>query len=502
MILIASSSSDTYITNKIIDSKTAVSGNVGRAGTLDLFKLYNESTNVANATEISRLLIKFDMSTAALLTSSTLKISDPTFNAKIKLRNISAGQPVPSNFTVRVFPLAVPFSEGFGRDVISFADVDSSNFLSRSNGSLWNSSGAFASGTIGDANVDYYISGNLLDGNGVVSLGSTQTFDIGTEDLIVDVTKVVSATIAGIIPDYGFRISFVDSQEKDSVTRFVKRFASRHVTQQSLRPSLTIQCDDSIVDNHSSSYFNVSSSLYVENIVRGSYSNFVSGSSLTQVTGSNSVLVKLSTGSFSKYVTGSQLKLGSFITGTYVANVAFYSGDESVITGSLTIKSALAASGSITFSETWSSFDQTMTYYSDFVTFESYQASTKSGGVRKLRSSMLSTATTAQRGQSLKIRAAFYDDYDQNRSAKFAYEPSPLITTECKIRVRDTISGELVFDFSDSGSKMSTDTLSNYYTLNTGGLPVGVPLALEFQITAAGELLQFTNKSYRLVLSE
>ena len=125
MILIASSSSDTYITNKIIDSKTAVSGNVGRAGTLDLFKLYNESVNVANATELSRLLIKFDMSTAALLTSSTLKTSDSTFSAKLKLRNISAGQPVPSNFTVQVFPLAVPFSEGFGRDVISFADVDS-----------------------------------------------------------------------------------------------------------------------------------------------------------------------------------------------------------------------------------------------------------------------------------------------------------------------------------------------------------------------------------------
>ena len=502
MILIASASSDTYITNKIIDSTRAVSGNVGRAGTLDLFKLYGESTAITGAIELSRLLIKFDLSRAKLLSSSTLNVSDGTFNAKLRLRNINTGQPVPNNFTVQVFPLAIPFNEGFGRDVISFANVDSCNFLSSSDGSLWNVSGAYKSGTLGDAGVDYFSSGNLQDGNGLVNLGSTQLFQVGTEDLIIDITTIVSATIAGQIPDNGFRISFIDSQENDSTTRFVKRFASRHVRQQSLKPSLLLSFDDSIIDNHSSSYFDVSSSLYVHNIVRGSYTNFVSGASLIQVTGSNCAIVRLSTGSFTKYVTASQVSFSSPITGIYSASFAFYSSDPSTVTGSVTLKSFIESSGSVTFDEVWTSFDRNVVYYSGSLKVNRHRGSTKSSGTRKLRASMLSSPNTLSRGQSAKIRVVFYDDYDQNRSSKFSFEPLPLETTECKVRIRDLSTGNLIFDFSDSGSKTSSDTLSNYFTLQTDALPVGVPLSFEYQIVTAGETLQVTNKSFNLVLSE
>ena len=54
-------SDDTYITNKIIASSRKEDSNVGRAGTLDLFKLYDES-NAAEQTELSRILTKFDLS--------------------------------------------------------------------------------------------------------------------------------------------------------------------------------------------------------------------------------------------------------------------------------------------------------------------------------------------------------------------------------------------------------------------------------------------------------
>lgn len=502
MILITSASSDTYITNKIIDATRAVSGNVGRAGTLDLFKLYDESTAVTGAIELSRLLVKFDLSRASTLSSSTLGIGNSSFKAKLRLQNISTGQPVPSNFTVQVFPLAVPFSEGLGRDVISFADVDAANFLSSSAGSLWNVSGAYKSGTLGSNGIDYYASGNLLDGNGLVNLGTTQTFEIGTEDLLVDVTRVVSATIAGILPNHGFRVSFVDSQEDDTTTRFVKRFASRHVRDQSLRPSLVLSCDDSIVDNHSSSYFDTTSSLFLHNIVRGGYTNLVSGSSLTPVVGSNCFLVRFTSGSYTKYVTGSQVSIASAITGIYSASVAFYSSDLSIISGSVTIQKALAASGSVSFEEVWTSLDETVVFYSGSLNVKSQKRSTVSGGNRKLRVSMLSTPTTANRGQEIKVRAAFYDDYDQNKSAKFSYDPIPLQTSECRMRLRDTISGKLVFDYDIVGSRMSSDSLSNYFALQTDCLPVGVPLSIEFRIVTGGEIIETSSKTFKLVVNE
>jgi hypothetical protein len=58
LIVIATASADTYITNKLIDALPAVSGNVGRAGTIDLFKLYDESTYVTGTIELSRALTR------------------------------------------------------------------------------------------------------------------------------------------------------------------------------------------------------------------------------------------------------------------------------------------------------------------------------------------------------------------------------------------------------------------------------------------------------------
>jgi hypothetical protein len=64
----------------------------------------------------------------------------------------------------------------------------------------------------------------------VVSFESSQVFQSGQEDLNINVTRIVSGVLAGMIPESGFRLSFTSSQETDSRTRFVKRFASRNTT--------------------------------------------------------------------------------------------------------------------------------------------------------------------------------------------------------------------------------------------------------------------------------
>ena len=64
MYRILTASKDTYITNKIINNSfRATDANVGQAATLDLFKLYGESVSgsTSSPTEISRLLVKFDL---------------------------------------------------------------------------------------------------------------------------------------------------------------------------------------------------------------------------------------------------------------------------------------------------------------------------------------------------------------------------------------------------------------------------------------------------------
>ena len=96
MYLILTASSDTYITDKIIDNDyRAKDANVGKAGTIDLFKLYNESSEMSGSTkvtgsitEISRGLIKFDYNSIKALTSSNLDLNSNSFSAKLKLYDI------------------------------------------------------------------------------------------------------------------------------------------------------------------------------------------------------------------------------------------------------------------------------------------------------------------------------------------------------------------------------------------------------------------------------
>ena len=80
---ILTASADTYITDKIISNKfRATDANLGRAGTLDLFRLYDESSITVAGTrltssveELSRILLKFDYDNVEPLLAKNLDIN-------------------------------------------------------------------------------------------------------------------------------------------------------------------------------------------------------------------------------------------------------------------------------------------------------------------------------------------------------------------------------------------------------------------------------------------
>ena len=109
MYLILSASKDAYITDKIINGAfRATDANTGRAGTLDLFKLYDESSisGTAAPVELSRALIQFDLSPLHALTGSVLDIDDPSFRCRLSLRSVLGTQAVPRNFNLVAYPLS------------------------------------------------------------------------------------------------------------------------------------------------------------------------------------------------------------------------------------------------------------------------------------------------------------------------------------------------------------------------------------------------------------
>ena len=506
MYLILSSSKDAYITNKIIQgSFRATDSNTGRAGTLDLFKLYDESTiaGESDPIELSRALIKFDLSKLRTLTGSILDINDPSFKCLLSLKSVNGTQTVPRNFSLIAYPLSQSFDEGDGRDVGSFSDLDVCNFVtaSYSGGTVypWHATGANSIGFLGSNNIDIIGSGNL--GAGVVQFGSSQLFDIGTEDLSVNVTPIISGVLAGLIPDHGFRISYVVSEEVDTKTRFVKRFGSRHSKNPFFKPSLNVFFDDVLIDNHSNFVFDVTGSLLLSNYHRGVSSNILSGAALTPLVGANALTVTLSTNNYSasffaSQYTGSTTGIG--LPGTYQALFALSSVDTGIVSGSTTLGDLIISSGSVTFNEVWSSNDGTIPFYSGTLTVGMPQrvAYTSIPAAPVLK--VVNLNSSYRTCDDIRVRLFGLDTTNvQNRPAKSPRDLVSEIFDAIYYRVVDSDTGIVVIPFTKDGNatRCSVDSEGMYFRFMMSNLPPGRVYYFEFLVNDRGSENILPNKS-------
>jgi hypothetical protein len=508
MYLVLTASKDAYITNKILNnSYRAKDANTGRAGTLDLFKLYNESTLKpdSNPIEISRILLKFNFDTLADLTSSTLDVTDSSFKCELKLYNIVNAQAVPRNYNICAYPLSKSFDEGRGRDVSGFADLDVCNFVtaSYSNGTAypWNVTGAGAHGLMGSTNLDCMSSGSL--GAGVVDFGATQHFDEGTEDLVLDVTKIVSATLTNQMSNHGFRISFSGSEETDTKTRFVKRFGSRHAMNIFIRPTMHVSFNDTIQDHHESFIFDVSGSIFLTNYHRGTKANILSGSSLTPLVGSDCMKVTIKTGSFSKSVnvsmhTGSTTGTGQ--TGIYSATFALPFSDQTVVGGGATVHNFAVDSGSLTFEEYWHSTDGTIGFYTGSLTIDAPNRIASSFVARNPMIKMTNMQSKYAHTDKVKFRLFGVDTYaQQNTPAKTARNIKSVIYDEVYYRVVDSDAKKIVIPFSkgNKATQCSTDSDGLFFDFHMNALFTNRVYHFEFLIVDRGSEFRLTDTSPR-----
>ena len=503
MKIFCTASSDSYITDKIIDGTfRAEDANVGRAATLDLFKLWGETNlnGTGSLNELSRLLVKFDYQKIHDLTSSKLNLNSSNFSAKMKLFDMRTGAAVPANFNVAIFPLSQSYDEGVGRDVSSFGDLDAVNFLTASilNGAavLWNASGANEVGTLGDASIDIISQANFNDGNGTSGIFSSQNFVQGTEDLSVDVTRVVSATVAGQMQNHGFRVSFSGSDETDTRTRFVKRFASRHVADSMIRPRIEVSFNESLQDNHRNFFFDMSGSLFLNSYGRSSAANIVSGSALSEITGNNCLLLKLESGSFSYVTTGSQASMGTinsagsnFMTGVYSASFAIPSNDSTVVNFGTTLAQMVARTGSITFDEYWYSMDTTVGYHTGSLTVKRiprYSANFTS------QEPIIHTTNLSHEyylKDQPRIRIFGRDlKAEQNAPVRIPISLAPTIFDEVYYRVRDVDNGRIILDFgeTDNSTRVSTDSEGMFFDFHIDVLPQGRVYSFDFLVINRG----------------
>jgi len=492
MYRILSASKDAYITNRVINNRyRATDANTGAAGTLDLFKLYNEATlsGSSEVIELSRLLLKFDLSEVKKMhNSGTIDVSDGSFKARLKLHDVYGGQTTPNNFRCIVFPLAKSFDEGSGYDIVNYSDLDSCNFLTASINAgtvtLWSKQGAMSSGSLGAGSIDVIVSGALAGKGGTAeNLAPTQYFSSGEEDLDVDVTKIVSASVKDLITDNGFLVAFSGAFESDKNSYFVKRFASRNSANKSIRPKLILQFDDSLQDNHEDFIFDHTGSLYLSNVVRNKLTNLRTGDrSFDLATGSNCMVVKLSTGSiFSKSYNVSQILRGdNRVNGIYSASFAVSSFGA--------LYNHIQSSGSLTFTQVWGNTAGTVAFLSSSITIKRPTTGQLDLDQTSFHVVTLNLADRYKTAETARIRVFVEKKSREVVLRKTPFEKKSQIFHEMYFRVRDFITGEIVvpFDTDNHSTRLSSDKNGMYFDFFMDTLPPGRTYVFDFLIQNMG----------------
>lgn len=484
MYRMISASADTYICNKVIEGSRSLDSNVGQAGTIDLFKLYDE-TEIAsedNAIEISRGLIKFDYSGF----SASVDVNDSSFRATLVLKNVYGGQTTPSNFTLAVVPLSKAFEEGRGFDVASYKDIDTANFLKCSSAVSWSTSGANAKGTPGQ-NVDVIVSGNFGAGN--VDLESLCVFPRGDENGIFDVTTIVSATLAGKLTNHGFRISFSESQETDSVTRFVKRFGSKQALSKELHPKLVIEYNDRILDTSSRPLFDVAQKFFVYNIINGDYTDFISASS----TVSNLEMQLISSKSIEYMTQSYQTNFGQIIE-YKTSSLVYFSqsfsaskSDTGIYSSSFTLNTAgdlsnyMDGADEIGFDLYWKSIDNTLTFAKKFVKFQMPYGGFSNAAEPNYLVNITNLKQEYASDQVVRMRVFIQDRTAPVTVSRALEAPKCTTLSDMRWRLRKAYSKTIIVPFTES-TRLSSDAENMYFDIYMNDLDINEVYEIEFII--------------------
>lgn len=230
---------DTTITNAYKENlkSRATDANMGLSDSLEVFFIYNQTAKAnpisADKLEEARIIIypKFQDIWDYYGTFPT--------DAKFILRLFNAPHPftLPKNYTLEVHEITDSWSEGHGLDMESYRDVGFANWTNRKEGLTWDTTVASGSGT---------------------NLKASMSFDLGTEDLEVDLTAAIQAGWNNGEPETAYVIKFPSTDTDDSgdstLNFYTKKFFARSSEFFFKRPVLEVRRQDAVEDNRGNFY--------------------------------------------------------------------------------------------------------------------------------------------------------------------------------------------------------------------------------------------------------
>jgi len=449
---------DNTITNAFEANLTTrgTGSNMGAADILEVFSIYGQASSSSGlTTEKSRAIIQFDTTEISTSRASGEIPASGSVNFYFKLYNAKHGQTLPKQFNLVVAPVSQSWTEGVGLDMENYSDAGVSNWISASQGNAWASQG-----------------GDFLTASGDPT--GSQFFDIGTEDLEVDVTTIIEEWLDGTRPNYGLGVFFTSSEE-DSTSRsyYTKKFFARSSEFFYKRPIIEARFAPTVFDDRGQFYYSSSlapaadnlNTLYLYNRVRGRLVNIPS-------IGTGNIYVSVFSGSTAP--SGAALNL-------VVDNTNVNSGAPTVATGSHVSTGIYKCTFAITASSTpletlfdvWHNGDLTTQFKTGSIEPITFDASTDAFSERYLN-------------KITNLKPVYYpDETAQFRVYTRPRNWSPTIYTVSNARPETTIipsSSFSVYRLADdlkiipfgTGSDLETllnyDDRGNYFELDIGML--------------------------------
>lgn len=319
---------DTFITNDYrYPNYTRLTGaNVGAIEELAVFKRAGISGAIGSlgSSSLGRSLLQFDFSQFCALTGTgDLPSAGLTFVLRMNHKTVACTRP--SSFDLVVKPVSSSWDEGLGLDV-NLGDSGYANWEKRTSSAYWTTFG-----------------GDFLS-----SPTASAHFDLGTEDLEVDVTSIVNEWISGTTPNNGLGVMLTASLEADSVyvDYYQKKFYSRQTKFEDRAPYIEVRANDVVRDDRVNVQWSRSGTLYLYNTPGGVFTNLVSDFVTVAISDASGVLTWLTASrgtAVGIYSASFVLPTGAFSSGRPYSGSVFYdswgSGSYAYSTGTFTVSS-------------------------------------------------------------------------------------------------------------------------------------------------------------------
>lgn len=297
-------SGDTYITDKRPDNSFATDvrgsgSNHGYSPALNVFA--RKSEIVSGSIELARSLIQFDLTelSGKLFTDQTI----PSGNVSYYLRMYDQihDETVPSSYDLFIYPLSQSWDVGQGIDDDNLTDLGYASWVNATSTTEWTTTGSD------------FISN---------SFSASQHFDLGTEDLEVNITSVVNEWLTGSSwpGNYGLVVKLGGVEETGSTNFYRKSFHSKESLYIDKLPHIEARWSNLITDNRSNFVFGHTGSLVLYNFVRNS---------LQTITNPVTASIKDSVSGSGNHTFSASVIAVEVATGVFTASFAIASGTHS-----------------------------------------------------------------------------------------------------------------------------------------------------------------------------